>query len=99
MVLYETSYWTALTLGGKLWVSDGPITYSSARLPRVGARHLARGRVVRSAPDALTVHATTATDAGKPCGTLDSTWRPASRLAVERAHIPLPEYLKPELSP
>jgi len=99
MVLYETSYWTALTLGGKLWVSVGPSTYSADRLPRVGARHVARGRVVRSGPETLTIHASTATVEGKPCGTLDSAWHPASRLAVERARIPLPEYLKAELSP
>lgn len=99
LVLYEASYWTALTLGGKLWVSVGPISYSADRLPRVGADHVARARILRSEPEQLTVRATTATVSGKPCGTLESTWRPASRRMVERAGIPLPDYLQSELSP
>ena len=99
MVLYETAYWTALTLGGRLWVSRGPITYSADRLPRVGVAHSARGRIVGSEPELLRIQATTATQEGKACGALESTWQPASRRAVERAHIPLPDYLRPELSP
>ncbi len=98
-VLYETAYWTALTLGGKLWVSGGPLTYTADRLPRVGVEHVARGRIVRSDPDRLTIRSTTATANGKPCGTLESTWSPARRAVVERAGIPLPEYLARELSP
>jgi hypothetical protein len=99
MVLYEASYWTALTLGGKLWVSRGPISYTATRLPRVGVAHIARGRIVRSETDALTIWAATSTKEGKPCGTLESTWHPASRAAVERAGISLPDYLQSELSP
>lgn len=99
LVLYETSYWTALTLGGKLWVSHGPITYTTDRLPRVGVAHVARGRLVAAEPGSLTVEAASATREGKPCGTLRSSWKPASREAVDRAGIPLPEYLRAELSP
>jgi hypothetical protein len=99
MVLYETSYWTALTLGGKLWVSSGPITYDAERLPRVGTPHRASGRIVERGEDRLVVRARTETEAGKPCATLESGWRRASRRVVERAGIPLPEYLQTELSP
>ena len=99
MVLYEASYWTALTLGGQLWVSVGPATYTADRLPRVGVEHVARGRIVRSEPGALGIRATTATASGKPCGLLESTWRPARRSVVERAGIPLPDYLLPDLAP
>jgi hypothetical protein len=99
MVLYEASYWTALTLGGKLWVSQGPISYNALRLPRVGIAHVARGRVVTATPSRLDVRAETETEAGKPCGVLESSWVPARREVVERAGIPLPDYLRSELSP
>ncbi len=98
-VLYETSYWTALTLGGELWTSFGPHQYTIVRLPRVGSAYEARGRIVRSGPEELTILATTAAAAGKPCGRLETTWRPARREALERAGIVLPAYLAQELSP
>lgn len=99
MVLYETSYWTALTLGGKLWVSVGPIEYDAERLPRVGVPHVARAQIVVAEPARLKVRALTRTTEGKPCGRMESTWRPASRTVIDRAGIPLPEYLIGELSP
>ncbi len=99
MVLYETSYWAALTLGNRLWVSVGPTVYTADRLPRVGAAHLARARLVASEPDRLSIRATTATAEGKPCGSLESSWRPADRSTLERARVPLPEYLLSEIRP
>jgi hypothetical protein len=99
MVLYETSYWTALTLGGQLWVSYGPTTYTAERLPRVGVSHLARGRIVGREPSSLTIRATSEVVGGKPCGSLESSWRPASRAVVERAKVPLPDYLLSDLGP
>lgn len=98
-VLYETSYWTALTLGGRLWVSVGPITYTADRLPRVGVSHLARARITHAESDLLTVQARSATNEGKPCGTLESTWRPAQKEVLDRAGIALPEYLLAEIRP
>ena len=99
MVLSEVSYWAALTLTGKLWLLDGPATYSVERLPRVGVAHLARARLVGRETDRLAIRATSASVEGKACGSLASSWRPASRAAIERAHIPLPEYLIPDLFP
>lgn len=99
MVLYEASYWAALTLGGRLWVSHGPITYDASRLPRVGVDHLVRARLTAREPEALVIQATTATEAGKPCGTLVSSWVPARREAVERSGIALPAYLLSEIRP
>lgn len=96
-VLYEVSYWTALTLGERLWVSDGPISYTARRLPRVGVAHVAQARIVSHGPDSLSIRATTATVDGKPCGVLESGWVPARREAVERAGIPLPDYLLSEI--
>ncbi|NNN17876.1 MAG: hypothetical protein HKL79_05905 [Thermoplasmata archaeon] len=99
MVLYEASYWTALTLGRKLWISQGPSSYNALRLPRVGVAHVARGRIVATTPTRLEIRAETETESGKPCGVLASSWVPAGREAVERAGIPLPDYLRSELSP
>ena len=98
-VLYEVSYWAALTLGGRLWVSVGPVTYAADRLPRVGVAHLARARIERSDADLLSIRATSATIEGKPCGSLESTWRPARKDVIERAGIPLPPYLLEEIRP
>ncbi len=96
-VLYEASYWTALTLGGRLWVSTGPIRYDARRLPRVGVEHVARARVLERSASSLSIRATSATLAGKPCGELESNWTPARREAVERAGITLPAYLLSEI--
>ena len=97
-VLYETAYWTALTLGGKLWVSFGPLSYQADRLPRVGVRHVARGRIVRLTPRELAIHSTTETEEGRPMGRLESVWRPARREVLDRAGISLPDYLAAELA-
>jgi hypothetical protein len=99
MVLYETSYWTALTLGHKLWVSQGPISYNALRLPRVGVNHVARARILTTTPSQLEIRAETETESGKPCGVLESTWVPARREVLDRAGVQLPEYLLSELSP
>jgi hypothetical protein len=99
MVLNEVAYWAALELTGRLWVLHGSASYTVERLPRVGVAHVAWARIVDSSPDHLTILATTSTAEGKPCGRLDSRWVPASRAAVERARIPLPEYLRSVLAP
>ncbi|MGA8710723.1 MAG: hypothetical protein WB786_05785 [Thermoplasmata archaeon] len=98
-VLYEASYWTALTLGGKLWVSHGPISYTTERLPRVGARYTVAARISAREASGLRIVARTASEHGRPCGALESAWRPASREVIQRAGIPLPEYLLREIDP
>jgi len=80
-----------------LWVSHSPISYRADRLPRVGVAHVVTARVVDQGEACLTVRASTATLSGKPCGSLESGWRPASREVVERAGIPLPDYLLAEI--
>ena len=99
MVLNEVSYWVALTLTDRLWNLAGPATYAAERLPRVGVAHVARARIVRQSPGEIAIRATTATITGKPCGSLEGTWRPVSRAVIERAGVPLPDYLLPQLGP
>lgn len=99
LVLNEVAYWAALALTGKIWVLEGPATYSFERLPRVGVGHLARARIVEKTPARLTIRATSETDQGKPCGSVVAPWRLSSRSAVERGHLQLPDYLMPDLGP
>lgn len=98
-VLYEASYWAALTFGGKLWVSTGPVTYSADRLPRVGEIHTVRARLVERTGSTLRARAESHGPRERLCGTLDSSWRPARRALIERAGIPLPAYLLDEIDP
>jgi hypothetical protein len=99
MVLYEVSYWTALTLGGRLMVSTGPGTYAHQRLPRVGRAHVARARWGPSDGATRSVRATTETEDGRACGTLETSWRAVDRAELARAGLRLPEYLMAELPP
>ena len=99
LVLYEVSYWAALTLGGRLMVSTGPGAYEHQRLPRVGRPHVARAVLGAATTGGQAVHATSETIEGKPCGQLDSLWRPVSRSEVERAGLQLPDYLREEIAP
>ena len=98
-ILYEVSYWTALTLGGRLMVSTGPGTYAHERLPRVGGLHLARARLGPSGGPTRTIRAVTETAEGRPCGTLETSWRPIERSEIDRAGLRLPEYLLSEIPP
>jgi hypothetical protein len=97
LTLYEASYWEALEAAGHLMVHEGPTTYTSVRLPRVGVRHIAVARVLAREGERLKIRASSATVEGKPCGTLETDWRPAVRAQIERAGIVLPGYLTAEL--
>ena len=99
MVLYEVSYWTALTLGGRLMVSTGPGTYAHRRLPRVGRSHVGRARLGPVTAEGQAVLARTETDDGRPCGTLETFWRPVDRDELARSHLELPAYLLEEIPP
>ncbi|HTW40020.1 MAG TPA: hypothetical protein VMF04_04100 [Thermoplasmata archaeon] len=98
-VLYEVSYWTALTLGGRLMVSTGPGTYAHQRLPRVGRPHIARARMGPATGSTRTVLATTESEDGRSCGSLETAWRAVERAEIERAGLRLPEYLLSEIPP
>jgi hypothetical protein len=74
-------------------VSFGPLSYAADRLPRVGVPHTVAARIVDRGESHLRVRAVTTTQTGKSCGTLESAWRPASREVIDRAGIPLPDYL------
>jgi hypothetical protein len=95
--LFEASYWAALELTGKVQNVTGPQTFDQKRLPRVGKPFTVTARIVSREP--LLVRAEAATEDGKPTATLETTWTPASRAAVERAGLKLPDYLMEDMAP
>ncbi len=99
LVLLETSYWAALTLGGRVHTVTGPATYEPSRLPRVGKPFRTRARLAGSTGADLRI-ACVAEDAnGRAHATMTSGWRRASRAAVEKAGISLPAYLLEDMDP
>ncbi len=97
MVLYEVSYWTALTLGGRLMVSTGPGTYEHRRLPRVGVAHRAHARLGPESAEGRTIEAVSESVDGRRCGSLRTLWRPVTREEISRARLELPAYLIDEI--
>ncbi len=99
LVMMETSYWTALTLGGRVHTVTGPVTYEPLRLPRTGKPFRSRARLDAREGGGLRI-ACTAEDAnGRAHATMRSHWRPASRAAIEKAGLRLPAYLLEDLEP
>jgi hypothetical protein len=99
MVMMETSYWTALTLTGKVMTVSGPTTFDPVRLPRVGIPFRTRARITSRDPMGVHILCSSEGSTGKSHGTLESNWRPASRSAVERAGLSLPPYLLEDMEP
>ncbi len=98
-VLYDLSYWAALTFAGKVMIAGGEAVLNQGRLPRVG--HPCTATAVRVSGDAssMVIRAVTKNDRGNECGALETRWKPASRAAVERAGIQLPQYLLEDMDP
>lgn len=99
LVLMETSYWAALTLGGRVHTMTGPATYEPLRLPRVGKTFRARARLAGAEGDRLHISCIAEDANGRAHATLTSTWERASRAAVERAGLSLPGYLLEDMDP
>lgn len=95
--LFETSYWAAWELTGKVQNVTGPQTFDQKRLPRVGKTFTVTARIVSTDP--LRVRAEAATEDGKPTASLETTWAPASRSAVERVGLKLPPYILDDMAP
>lgn len=95
--LFETSYWAALELTGKVYAASGTQTFDQQRLPRVGVPFTARARIVGRDP--LRIVAEGVTAEGKPTARLETTWKPASRAGTERAGVKLPDYLLEQMDP
>ncbi len=99
MVLMETSYWAALTLGGKVMTITGPSIFEPRRLPRTGETLRARARIETRTETGARIACTGESLEGKPYASLASTWQRARRSQVERAGIALPSYLLDDMDP
>lgn len=99
MVLMETSYWTALTLGGRVMTVTGPMTFEPIRLPRVGPTFRSRARLDGPPGGDLRIRCVAEDANGKGHATLTSSWRRASRAAAEKAGLSLPSYLLEDMDP
>ena len=99
MVLMETSYWTALTLTGRVHTAAGHMTFEPIRLPRVGRTFRAAARLLPPEGAVLRIACVADSAEGKRHATLTSSWRRATRASVERAGLSLPEYLLEDMDP
>ena len=99
MVLMETSYWAAWTLGGRVMTVRGPVTFEPSRLPRVGRTFRAHARIEGTTGERLRIRCTAEDANGKPHASMVSSWTRASRAAVERAGLALPAYLLQDMDP
>lgn len=92
-LLYETSYWTALTLGPSVMVADGQLVFDERTTPRVGRPVRTRGFLEGEHEDRYRIRAVSLGGEGRHLGTLEARWRPVSREEIQRADIELPAYL------
>ena len=99
LVMMETSYWTALTLGGRVMTVRGPVTYESLRLPRAGRTFRARARIDEKAKPEFRIRCVAEDANGRAHATMTSSWVRESRALVEKAGITLPAYLLEDMDP
>ena len=99
LTMMETSYWAALTLGGRIMTVSGPVTFEPARLPRVGRVFRSRAHLLGPAGGRLQIQCVAEDAKGNPHATMDSAWVRASRAAVEKAGLSLPPYLLEDMEP
>lgn len=99
LVLYEVSYWGAWELGGKVMNSHGDSVFNQQRLPRTGKPFTAAARLGEKTEEGFCMDAVSTSAEGKPCATLKTLWRPASRAGAERAGLKLPAYLLQDMAP
>lgn len=96
-LLYETSYWTALTFGPGVMVADGQLNFDERVVPRVGRGVRTKGFLEGEVEDRYRVRAVTQGEEGRHLGTLEGYWRPVTREEIERAEVELPAYLEQDL--
>lgn len=99
LVMMETSYWTALTLDGRVHTVRGPMTYEPLRLPRVGRTFRSRARLAGTSGDDLRITCVAEDASSRVHANLTSTWHKASRAAAAKAGLSLPAYLLEDMDP
>ena len=99
LVMMETSYWAALTLGGRVMTVRGPVTYEMLRLPRVGRTFQARARIESATAAGIGIRCVAEDAKARPHASMQSSWVRESRALVEKAGIRLPPYLLEDMDP
>lgn len=97
-LLYETSYWTALTLGPGVMVADGELSFDERTVPRVGKGVRTRGFLEAEVDERYRIRAVSKGEEGRHLATVEGYWRPVAREELERADVELPDYLEAELA-
>lgn len=98
-VLYDLSYWAALTFAGKVMVGEADMRLKQERLPRVGRPCTATAVKVAGDASAMVIRAATKNERGNECAVLETRWKPASRAAIAKAGLELPQYLLEDMDP
>jgi hypothetical protein len=99
MVLRETSYWGALTLGNKVHSSGGKSVFWETSSPPVLAAFRVRSRIKRRTRRGLHMVAVSESLKGRPYGRFESFYVPAKRSAVKSKGLRLPSYLLEDMDP
>jgi hypothetical protein len=99
MVLRETSYWGALSLGGKI---HGAGTRSVLRFftsPPVGVPFRARSKIVKRTRRGVHILAVSESLKEHLYGTLQTFYTPVRRSHIKKAGLKLPTYLLEDMDP
>jgi hypothetical protein len=99
MVLRETCYWGALTLGGKLHGSGGKSVFRETSSPPVLKPFRARSRIKRRTRRGLHMIALSESLTGRPYARFESFYIPVKRSAVKSKGLRLPSYLLEDIGP
>lgn len=99
LILRETSYWGALTLGGKVHGGKGKAILRTDGSPRVGVPFRVRSRIVKRTTRGLHMVAVSESLNGRPYARLNMFFAPTKRSDVKKASVKLPNYLLEDMDP
>lgn len=99
MVLRETSYWGALSLGGKLHGASGKSVFWDAVTPPVGVPFRARSRIGKRTQRGLHMLTVSESLIGRRYGKFEAFYVPVRRSFIQKAGMKLPDYLIEDMVP
>jgi len=99
LILRETSYWGALTLGGTLHTCGATSVFRVVDSPPVMVTFRARSRIKRRTRRGLHMVAVSESLKGRPYGRFESFYLPVKRSAVKSKGLKLPSYLLEDMDP
>lgn len=99
MILRETSYWGALTLGGKIHHCGVKSVFREIDSPPVRVPFRAKSRIVKRTRRGLHMVAVSESLKGRPYGRFEAFYIPVKRSHVKEAGLKLPDYLLEDMDP